>query len=120
MIHLDRYVAGIDAEVNRLADGPSPSDLLAFEIVLEDQFRATQAAVHVITRSLKGSGKSHFKMDGNSWEGEITYGGSTYGINNPVDYAEYERERGGYHDFMAPVEKLSQGYIEAMAEFLRG
>lgn len=121
MIKVDRYHAGIDAEVNRLASGPTSADLLAFEIVLEDQFRATQAAVHVITRSLKGSGKSEFKMDGNSWEGQITYGGPSPGfIHNPVDYAEYEREREGSHDFLAPADRLSDGYINAMEEFLRG
>lgn len=121
MIKVERYYAGIDTEVNRLADGPISADLLAFEVVLEDQFRATQAAVHVITRSLKGSGRSEFKMDNNSWEGEITYGGPSPGfIHNPVDYAEYERERDGNHDFLAPVHGLSEGYIKAMNEFLRG
>jgi len=120
VIKIERTYAGIEAEVNRLADGPSSADLLAFEIVLEDQFRATQAAVHVITRSLKGSGRSEFKMDNNSWEGEISYGGPTTGINNPVDYAEYEREREGAHDFLAPAERLSSGYIRAMQEFFEG
>jgi hypothetical protein len=121
VIKVDRYDAGIDTEINRLADGPTSADLLEFEIVLEDQFRATQAAVHVITRSLKGSGRSSFKMDENSWEGEITYGGPSPGfLHNPVDYAEYERERDGNHDFLAPAETLSAGYIKAMDEFLRG
>jgi hypothetical protein len=121
MIKVDRYDAGIDTEINRLAAGPTSADLLAFEVVLEDQFRATQAAVHIITRSLKGSGRSEFKMDENSWEGEITYGGPSPGfINNPVDYAEYERERQGSHDFLAPADRLSSGYVEAMNEFLRG
>lgn len=121
MIQVKRYDAGIDTEVNRLAAGPTSADLLAFEIVLEDQFRATQAAVHVITRSLKGSGRSSFKMDNNSWEGEIRYGGPSPGfIHNPVDYAEFERERDGAHDFLAPAETLSDGYINAMEEFLRG
>lgn len=121
MIKVDRYIAGIDTEVNRIADGPTSADLLAFEIVLEDQFRATQAAVHVITRSLKGSGRSSFKMDSDSWEGEITYGGASPGfLHNPVDYAEFERERDGAHDFMAPADRLSPGYINAMLEFFRG
>jgi len=121
MIRVERYIAGIDTEVNRLAAGPTSADLLAFEVVLEDQFRATQAAVHVITRSLKGSGRSEFKMDNNSWVGDITYGGPSPGfIHNPVDYAEFERERDGAHDFLEPAERLSDGYIQAMTEFLEG
>jgi hypothetical protein len=120
MIRIERSTDYIAAEVNRLADGPSSADLLAFEIVLQDQFTATQRKVHKITRSLALSGKYQSEMKGDTWEGEITYGGTSFGIHNPVDYAEYERERDGSHDFMSPVDALSAGYIQAMNEFFKG
>jgi len=120
MIRLETIEEGILAEVERLARGPASVDLLEFEIVLQDQFRATKAAVHKITRSLLLSGKMESGMKGDSWEGEITYGGSSYGVHNPVDYAEYERERDGTHDFFSPLEGLSHGYVAAMNAFLKG
>lgn len=107
-------------EVSRLERGPTAIDFLKFETVLDRQFNATQAAVHVITRSLKTSGKQKSNSDKNSWEGEISYGGASAGIHNPVDYAEYELEREGSHNFLAPAEGLSSAYIQAMHDFLGG
>jgi|SRR6187402_676848 len=120
MIKIETITEGILSEVERLARGPQPADLFEFEIVLEEQFRATQQAVHVITRSLKSSGKADSKMNGHSWEGEITYGGQSFGVHNPVDYAEFEREREGGHDFLAPAIGLSREYVAAMNKFLEG
>lgn len=120
MIRLERTSDGVSAEIDRLARGPASVDLLEFEIVLQDQFRATQSAVHKITRSLSLSGKMQSDMKGDKWQGEITYGGSSFGVHNPVDYAEYERERDGAHDFFNPLEGLSHGYVAAMEAFLRG
>jgi hypothetical protein len=120
MIRIERYHDEIGAEVNRLADGPTLADLLEFEIVLQDQFRATQLGVHKITRSLQLSGKMESKMNGNTWEGDITYGGASFGIHNPVDYAEYERERDGDHDFLNYADALGSGYVAAMNAFLKG
>jgi hypothetical protein len=120
MIRVERITDGILAEVERLGRGPDSADLLEFEIVLQDQYRATQARVHKITRSLSLSGKMQSDIKNGTWEGEITYGGASSGIHNPVDYAEYERERDGAHDFFAPLDALSAGYIQAMEAFLRG
>ncbi len=120
MIRIERASNDIEKEIDRLADGPTLSDLLKFESVLANQFRATQAAVHVITQSLKLSGKMSSSSNNNKWMGDIVYGGPSEGINNPVDYAEYERERDGSHDFLAPAEALSDEYIQAMNSFLGG
>ncbi len=35
------------------------------------------------------------------------------GINNPVDYAIYEKARGGDHNFMEPVETLGDERLGA-------
>lgn len=120
MIKIEIIEEGILAEIDRLARGPSTTDLLKFEAVLQTQFNATKQAVHKISRSLLLSGKieSHHSKD--SWSGEITYGGASEGIHNPVDYAEYERERDGAHDFFAPLDGLSSEYVTAMEFFLKG
>lgn len=76
----------------------------------------TQAATHVITMSLKLSGVPSSDFDGDVWEGMISYGGPSTGVNNPVDYAIYEQARGGAHDFLLParahedkIEKIING-----------
>jgi len=120
MIKIEKFSDGIEDEVNRLANGLSLEDIAEFERVLTEQFRATQAAVHVITRSLKSSGKLSSDAGQTYWEGEISYGGPSQGIHNPVDYAEYERERGLNHDFLRPAEALGHEYIAAMNKFLGG
>jgi len=120
MIKLQLLTDGITAEIDRLSDGPTAKDLLHFEAVLQRQFAATQVKVHKITRSLATSGKMSSDMKGNSWQAEITYGGPSSGVHNPVDYAEYERERDGSHDFFSPLEGMSHEYVAAMEAFLRG
>jgi hypothetical protein len=120
MIRLETIEDGILAEIERLEKGPTAADLLEFEAVLQEQFNATQARVHKITRSLALSGKMHSDSKNGTWEGEITYGGVSSGIHNPVDYAEYERERDGAHDFFSSLEGLSAKYVQAMEAFLRG
>jgi hypothetical protein len=120
MISIERITNNIDREVNRLANGPAFKDMMRFERVLIRQFAATQAKVHVITGSLKSSGRVASSHGSDKWEGEITYGGRSAGIHNPVDYAEFERERDQSHDFLAPAEKMEHLYIHAMNEFFGG
>ncbi len=121
MIRIEALQNDIEKEIDRLADGPTLLDIEKFENVLLSQFAATQTAVHVVTRSLKTSGKVHSSIGENKWEGEITYGGPSPGsIHNPVDYAEYERERDGDHDFLLPAKKLESYYETAIKEFFGG
>lgn len=121
MIRIETIQDECLSEVSRLERGPTAADILKFEAVLDRQFSATQAAVHVITRSLKTSGKQKSNSSNNSWEGEISYGGLAAGaVHNPVDYAEYELEREGSHNFFAPAEGLSPAYIAAINDFLGG
>lgn len=120
MIKIERLSDNIEKEIDRLSDGLTPQDILEFERVLTSQFVATQNTVHVITGSLKSSGRVASDSSKTHWEGTITYGGPSEGVNNPVDYAEYERERGLLHDFLAPAEELSSSYIAAMNSYLEG
>lgn len=120
MIKIQRSSNGVEEEINRLANGPTLADLEKFEGVLISQFAATQTAVHIQTGSLKSSGKVSSEASENKWEGNISYGGPSTGIHNPVDYAEYERERDGSHDFLAPAKAMDSYYEQAMKAFLGG
>lgn len=79
------------------------------EALVQAAFVETQAATHVITGSLKASGKTDTDFDGDVWSGQITYGGELWKTpapgppNNPVVYAIYEMARGGEHDFFGPL-----------------
>ena len=120
MIKLQRLTNDIDQEIDRISEGPTLANMLAFEAVLTRQYAATQGAVHIQTGSLKSSGQVSSNISSDNWEGNISYGGPSTGIYNPVDYAEFERERDGAHDFLAPAVRLSSQYIQAMNEFLGG
>lgn len=107
----------IDA-VQNVGAHPSFKTVTKLEATLHAQFLDTQARTHVITGSLKMSGKvaSDFHADGN-WEGSITYGGAAAGaVNDPVDYAVYEMARGGDHDFFGGLVDYQHGYVEAIQE----
>lgn len=111
----------VEAELERLSDGPGIRDLIKFEAVLATQFTATQAKVHIDTTSLKNSGKQKSSMNRatNVWEGEIIYGGPSRPIPD-VKYAGYELARGGAHDFLRPADRLSQRYRRAILDFFDG
>ena len=113
----------VEANLERLADGPGIKDLIRFEAILGEQFTQTQARTHIDTGSLKRSGRHKSSMDRKTsrWEGEISYGGPST-PNNPVDYAHYEQARGGGHDFMRPTtyKKYDQKYFRAIIDFFDG
>lgn len=87
------------------------------ESMLASAFTLTQVATHVITGSLKASGKTESDFDGEVWTGQITYGGALWKTpapgppNDPVNYAIYEMARGGEHDFFGPL-VVFEGRVE--------
>lgn len=61
----------------------------------------TNQETHVETGSLQGSENSSFQTSAGKWEGEWEAGGPSVGFkNDPVKYAQAERDRGGSHDFL--------------------
>ena len=83
----------------RAISGPGPETVQELELVVETEFEEIQDRVHVVTGSLKGSGRTAYKKEDNSWSGEISYGGPSPGFShNPVTYAEKEFSQGGQHD----------------------
>lgn len=91
------------------------------ERTLALQFSAGQAAVHVITGSLRGSEEIDSDFAGGQWTGVISFGGPSPGFqNDPVRYAAYEAARGGPHDYTIPIYRQSGRYRAAMRDHLRG
>lgn len=126
---------GAGRELDRLRRGPAIDDILRLESTLADLFAETQAVVHIITGSLKLSGKVESESARNHWLGEISYGGQSAGVHNPVRYAQLERARGpqdgppgtdehgrtsGMHDFMAPTYGRDREFEQAVLGYLRG
>lgn len=104
----------VNREIARLRATPYKA-IIALEHTLHETLIATQADVHVITGSLKGSGTSESNYHDDVWTGHIEYGGRAPGfINNPVDYAFYEWRRGGTHDFFAAAEGFHGAFIDAI------
>lgn len=115
------YAGDALGELDRLADGPSPATIAGLESVLAESFAETQMVVHIITGSLKASGKIESDYADDEWSGLISYGGVSPGsVHDPVDYSRAERERGGIHDFLAPALAASGRYGEVIGNWLRG
>jgi len=117
MIRLTSNWTQVTKELDRLEKAPMRAKLY-LDAVLDTGFKSTQAAVHVITGSLKASGKHSSEMRGDTWEGEISYGGISLGVNNPVTYAIYEKARDADHDFFAPLQALDSLYVKAILKAL--
>lgn len=121
MIHIESNWDAIDAEIDRITKSmPTMEMKRNLDAVMELGFEATQAAVHVKTGSLKTSGKESTESSKarHRWEGEISYGGPSMSVNNPVDYAIYEKERDGAHDFIAPMHLLHPFFVAAILKGL--
>lgn len=104
----------VEHELDRLSGHPTQG-IIALEATLEATFEATQLDVHVITGSLRNSGKSESAYHEGKWEGTITYGGRSPGFpHNPVEYAFYEWRRGGVHDFLRAVPGFRGRFADAM------
>jgi hypothetical protein len=119
--YIEVDISDVEKELDRLVDGPNTADVIEFEAVLASQFQITQQAVHVITGSLKNSGKPSSTVSPSKWEGKIVYGGPSIGFpHNPVRYADYEQERDGAHDYMKAIYALDSRYGEALESWLKG
>ncbi len=119
----------VDAELSRLGKGLDATTLAKLDGRLEQLFQETQAKVHVITGSLKLSGKRRTYPTAYRWRGTITYGGSSQGPINPVRYAVYENAREGvrrqppgtlHRFFTLDTRTAFRGVEEAIADFLDG
>lgn len=108
----------VERELKRLRNLPTRRDKQKLDRVLEWGLRATQEVVHIDTGSLLVSGRSDSVMMLGRYKGTITYGGPSMGLNNPVDYAIYELDRGGDHDYMSVTHLMHPLWIAAIKEIL--
>lgn len=113
-----------DLELRRLREGFTGYDHLNFGRILFENFARTQAAVHIITDSLRQSGRADVTRSGRRrWEGEIIYGGFSSGPKTPVDYAVAELygtspKYGGDHDYMAPTRFIDEELLGPVSSFI--
>lgn len=120
MIEIHGDYSQMDHELDRIDSLPDGEMKGLLDAVLAAAFAATQEDVHVETGSLKSSGRTESHSAGAKWQGEIHYGGPSMGPNNPVDYAIYEKARGGPHDFFLPLAAFEDAFAEAVAKGLGG
>lgn len=106
--------------------GPPHKVVGELEALLQSAFAETQASTHVITGSLKASGKTETDFDGEEWSGAIEYGGILWKTaapgppNDPVDYAIFEMARGGEHDFFGPLVAYDSKVEDAIMKHFKG
>lgn len=106
-------------EFARLRDVTRP--IADMEILLHNMFADMQAVTHVVTGSLRGSGKVEDDILDGVWIGRVGEGGSSPGFpNDPVDYAETERARGSDHDFLRNMPVLADGILAIIEAHLAG
>lgn len=121
MFHIESDWSAVYAELDRIGDQPDLKMKAALDAALAIAFASTEAVVHVKTGSLKTSGKNRSKTIKyrHAWEGVIEYGGASAGANDPVDYAIYEKERDGAHDFFAPLNLMRPVFLAAIRKGLK-
>ena len=113
-----------DLELARLQRGFTGYDHINFAAVLMRNYLATEAAVHIETGSLRASGKSTVEHSSDTrWEGEISYGGASGGVKNPVRYAASELfgrsvRYGGNHDYLAPAHYIDEEMVGPVSSFI--
>lgn len=114
-------------ELDRLETLPDGGANERLEKVLLDFLATAKAQTHVITGSLKNSGRAEIDLSQESvWSGEIIFGGPSPGaVHDPVDYAIYEYSRSGSkdgtpHNFLSSAYLYNDSFQEAILESLAG
>lgn len=127
MVRKIRWESGIQLDeiikdLRRLGGPPGFKVVHGLEAALAAAFADTQERTHIITGSLKASGTSESDFSSSHvWEGTITYGGKLHRPplgpgppNDPVDYAIFEMNRGGDHDFFAGLPYFDHMFVSAI------
>jgi len=107
----DKSMDDMIDHVEAMSDPINFRETRELELGLELAFSQSQSQTHVISGSLKSSGRSSSDIiNGSAWEGIIEYGGD--GQPHFVDYAIYEQARGGDHDFMRGLAEILDTAME--------
>ena len=115
LVDVREWLDALDAH-----EGPGPETLFALSEVLAEGFAQSQARVHVVTGSLRGSGRTSQRRVEDGWEGEITYGGPAPGYAHPyVRYAREEFGRGEEHNALGNLDLLGEDFLNALGATVR-
>lgn len=114
-----------DLELRRLQNGFTAEDHTNFAATLLRNYARTQERVHIETGSLRSSGTSEVtRSTSRQWRGEISYGGMSRGVKNPVRYAVSELfgrspRYGGppAHDYMLPTRFIDVEMVTEVDHF---
>lgn len=114
-----------DLELDRLRHGFTAEDHAAFAGVFLANFGQAVASIHIETGSLLGSAKADIEhSSGQRWEAQMSFGGSSGGVKNPVRYAVSELfgrspKHGGppNHDYLRHTAFIDQVYVAAVDAF---
>lgn len=115
-----------DVELERLQDGFTTYDHLNFARVLLMGYTRAVADVHVETGSLRGSMRPDVTTSTDErWVGDISAGGASSGIKNPVRYAASEffgnsPRYGGppAHNYYRNLEHIDDDMIGPVSSFI--
>lgn len=116
------------AEIKRLTGEADFRIVAGFEGVFAQVAESVDAKVHVLTGSLRASGKrsTEYNAAQSRWTGELSYGGTLVKSAvpgppiDPVVYAVYERNRGGSHDFFGEVHLWEPEYEAVILGWMSG
>jgi hypothetical protein len=118
VIRVESDWSEVDRELDRVEMLPGPGGTAKLDGVLKMHETLVKLSVHVDTGSLKASVKSKSETFIDKWIGEVEAGGVSTGVNNPVDYAIYEKRRGGGHDFFGNLHMMQSVMVDAIKEIL--
>lgn len=112
--------SGWKRELKRLRSLPGGAGKKKLDFVLALAYTDVKGQIHVDTSSLKNSARKKSRSGKTIWEGKITVGGATRipSVHNPVNYAGYERQRDGDHDFLRDYRAYNELFGEAIADIL--
>lgn len=114
-----------DLELARLQNGFTGYDHANFSRVIIQAFTRTVKDVHIETGSLLSSGRVEpIDSTGDRWSAQISYGGASAGVKNPVRYAASEffgnsPTRGGpeSHNYYRNTDHIDDDYIGPVTSF---
>lgn len=116
MIVITSNIQDADRAIARLENMPTPEMTAKLDALFEASFAEAEARVHILSGSLKASGKESTSSGDNQWEGEMRWGGPS--APHEVDYAIYEKARHGAHDWLAEMPGYDHAYVALIREAL--
>ena len=85
-----------------------------WQLANENFFSLTQQYVHVESGDLKSTGRETVTVEGSRVVATVEYGGVVPGTGRTVDYAQFELNRGGDHDYMGRAWEEAQDVFQGV------